>query len=541
MSPGFVLWRFVVLVAFGATLLCATAVGVIAVVAPRRPALAPTPPVTPPEIGKADPQPPYVPLPAPEPAERPAPAPVVGTKPRDVPRPTTPDIRPRVIVDRPEVPVLRDVQPLPGPARATLPPEVQEEVNRAIDRGVKYLETQRRKTGPWQDQHPVAMTALPGLTLLECGVPATDERIVNAAKFVRENIARVHPATQTYTFSLVVLFLDRLGDPADRPLLRTLALRLIAGQEADGGWWYTVPELKPADELPFLKALTMTRPRDLGRLTRELEAERRLPAITGGGAVPEKEKDPTKGPGLAPLTPPSDEEIDRALGELPAGLRNLPGLTDEPKTTKRTVKSKRGRSVVVGGRSDNSNTQFAALALWAALRHGVPAERSLQAMAERFRKSQRLDGRWNYSTHVIGGHGSEAMTGVGLLGLAIGHGLTADAERKSALDDAAVKKGLDAMGRFLGPGGPRNLYFLWTLERVGVLYDLKEIGDKDWYRHAVDVLLKAQAADGCWQTGQYHGWSKVMDTCLALLILKRANFTPELTRQLSTGLTRSRP
>ena len=66
------------------------------------------------------------------------------------------------------------------------------------------------------------------------------------------------------------------------------------------------------------------------------------------------------------------------------------------------------------------------------------------------------------------------------------------------------------------------------------------IGEKDWYRHAVDTLLPHQKEDGHWHLGGYPGSNQEIDTCLALLILKRTNFVPELTRTLKGRLTLER-
>ena len=45
---------------------------------------------------------------------------------------------------------------------------------------------------------------------------------------------------------------------------------------------------------------------------------------------------------------------------------------------------------------DNSNTQFAALALWVARRHGLPVDLALQRAEAHFRRSQQADGGWSY-------------------------------------------------------------------------------------------------------------------------------------------------
>ena len=79
-----------------------------------------------------------------------------------------------------------------------------------------------------------------------------------------------------------------------------------------------------------------------------------------------------------------------------------------------------------------------------------------------------------------------------------------------------------------------NLYFLWTVECVGVLYNARTLGDKDWYRWGVELLLEAQHDNGSWHEGGYPGGeiSPTLDTCLALLFLRRANLASDLTRKL---------
>src|SRR5262249_14887129 len=101
-------------------------------------------------------------------------------------------------------------------------------------------------------------TALAGLTLLECGVSPLDEPVLKAGIVIRQAAPKI---TSTYELSLAILFLDRLGDPGDRPLIQGLALRLIAGQCHTGGWGYSCPEITVQDN------------RDLIRVLRELEKQ----------------------------------------------------------------------------------------------------------------------------------------------------------------------------------------------------------------------------------------------------------------------------
>src|SRR6185437_8061892 len=93
--------------------------------------------------------------------------------------------------------------------------------------------------------------------LLECGVKANDPQVQVAAKYLRR---RMPDLTATYSISLAILFFDRLGEPQDAARIRTLALRLIAGQKPSGGWDYYCPSLREDEELGLLALLYKDRP-----------------------------------------------------------------------------------------------------------------------------------------------------------------------------------------------------------------------------------------------------------------------------------------
>jgi hypothetical protein len=161
---------------------------------------------------------------------------------------------------------------LPTPAGAQpvgknpLPAEEQKRVNEALDRGVTYLRRTQLASGSWSNGSlsqrtapgsdprvwAVAYAALPALAMLECGADPTDPAIQKAARFVRHY---VRTQTRTYEVSLAFLLLDRLGEPGDRPLIRSLALRLVAGQNAYGGWGYSCPLTQAAQEKKLLALL----------------------------------------------------------------------------------------------------------------------------------------------------------------------------------------------------------------------------------------------------------------------------------------------
>jgi pimeloyl-ACP methyl ester carboxylesterase len=93
-----------------------------------------------------------------------------------------------------------------------------------------------------------------------------------------------------------------------------------------------------------------------------------------------------------------------------------------------------------------------------------------------------------------------------------------------------------------------NLYYLWSVERVAMLYDLKTIGGKDWYGWGAQVLVVHQRADGGWSAfepndrnllARYPGSDNhTVTACLALLFLRRSNLVHDLTEnlRLHTGI-----
>jgi HEAT repeat protein len=377
----------------------------------------------------------------------------------------------------------------------------QEAINKAIDRGVAALKQLQGRDGKWPHAE-IGATALAGLALLECKVPADDPAVDKAAAAVRQESVRL---THTYSISLAILFLDRLGDARDVPLIESLTVRLLAGQSGTGGWTYQCPPIA-ASEVRRLEGLLQRR--------NELKAGQGLP---GRGK--------------------------RTVRDLPREIQQQVAMVN--------------RAVAMPAPGDNSNTQFATMALWVARRHGLPVDLALRRIEARYRLSQNNDGGWSYTQPMMGRAmrgrppgaplpgmmgSTMAMTCAGLLGLAAGHGARGD---RALGNDRALKFGLLALGTAIGepprqvgrPGfgprvGPANgrvFYALWSLERVAVALGLDTIGKKNWYNWGADLLLGSQQADGSWRAD--YGASGV-DTCFALLFLKRANLTSDLTASL---------
>jgi len=68
-------------------------------------------------------------------------------------------------------------------------------------------------------------------------------------------------------------------------------------------------------------------------------------------------------------------------------------------------------------------------------------------------------------------------------------------------------------------------YFLYGLERAGILCDTEWFGRHAWYREGAARILKAQRRDGSWNGSVWDGKDvefPAWDTCFAILFLKRA-------------------
>lgn len=73
------------------------------------------------------------------------------------------------------------------------------------------------------------------------------------------------------------------------------------------------------------------------------------------------------------------------------------------------------------------------------------------------------------------------------------------------------------------PGGSRShYYYLYGLERVGVLGSMQNIGEHNWYLEGAEFLINAQQDDGKWYSKTEIEPGDVLDTCFALLFLKKA-------------------
>jgi Mg-chelatase subunit ChlD len=181
---------------------------------------------------------------------------------------------------------------------------------------------------------------------------------------------------------------------------------------------------------------------------------------------------------------------------------------------------------------DNSNAQFGVLGLHSAARArvGIPRE-SWERVESHFRDTQTPDGGWGYSR----GGPTGSMTCAGVASLVIARHHLGQAQPAV---DPAILDGLDWLAsKFTveeNPGQGRSFhhYYLYGLERVGVLAGTEFIGEHEWYPEGARHLVRTQEADGSW------GNDPFVDTCYAILFLRRATLPLETEAPALVSVTR---
>jgi Domain of unknown function (DUF4159) len=207
--------------------------------------------------------------------------------------------------------------------------------------------------------------------------------------------------------------------------------------------------------------------------------------------------------------------------------------------------------------ADNSNTQYALLALHAGRTAGakIPKQiwREIQAF---YTRTQQPAGGWIYAKH----HNNRpylTMDAAGLCGLLIS-GMDVDTGREEFVgkgkvkdcgkykENTAVRKAL----KYLQDEYQINFkdaayYNLYGIERVGRLSGLRFLGAHDWYREGCELLTGSspdkdkddlkQAADGSWPAKgvRFDQWP-VINTSFALLFLSKGR-TPVLVSKIVHG------
>lgn len=202
---------------------------------------------------------------------------------------------------------------------------------------------------------------------------------------------------------------------------------------------------------------------------------------------------------------------------------------------------------VMGYVGDNSNTQFALLGLHEASLGGVDVPKEVWQRSEKhFVNSQLKDGGWHYRPdggRNMTGYGSMTCAGIASLYIT-GNELDVSQETGYVNGAApncgnyrqndAIAKGLLWMARNFatdtnpGRGGASwRMYYLYAMERVGMISGLKFFGSRDWYREGAEALIDCQRDNGSFPSTPY-------DTAFGLLFLAKGN-KPVLVNKLMWG------
>lgn len=188
------------------------------------------------------------------------------------------------------------------------------------------------------------------------------------------------------------------------------------------------------------------------------------------------------------------------------------------------------------GAGDNSNAQFAVLALHEAERSGIPAsEQTWRLARDYWLRMQNPDGSWGYRP-TESGTGSMTCAGIAAIIMATDKLERGDARVNGDHVDCcgaqtpndSVERGLKWLEQHFrwkeNPGDPRGhlLYYLYGMERVGRLTNRRLIGKFDWYREAASYLVPAQAQLRGFWTGTGSGETNpTIGTCFAVLFLAK--------------------
>ncbi len=225
----------------------------------------------------------------------------------------------------------------------------------------------------------------------------------------------------------------------------------------------------------------------------------------------------------------------------------VPGERNKPKPLKR-LSVRRTKDGPDNG--DNSNSQYAALGLRAAYDAGISIPGDTVALALRWWKENQKDkaekGREAVSTGTVdlgpprgwcyfydNGHEDHksfgSMSAGAVASMVIYHYMLGNDWWR----DSSVKSGLSWVAAnfsvTVNPGSPCTFgnnertqyhYYLYALERVGMLYGTVKVGAHAWYAEGAKELLNAQKEDGSWEGSD--GSNSTWDTCFAILFLKRA-------------------
>ena len=362
----------------------------------------------------------------------------------------------------------------------------QGRIDSAVRKGVEFLKTAPTpgfSYGKIDDTYELVL-----LTMVHAGVPESDPKFQEYFKKLLER-----PLERNYTVVLQAMILEEVDRVKYQARIAQCAQHIIDNQCANGQWSYGEPSAYVKDVPPSKDVASGAKPKDAGARDFGVSASKEKPKV--------RNKIPVK------------------------------KMKDGPAT------------------GDNSNSQYAALGLRACHDAGIVLPKDVVEKARKWWiESQHDSGGdkgvatggdvggpprgWCYSKASVCDkkhHPYASMTAGAVGALAI-YDYILDMDRKK---DASIKSGLAWLNTnwsVSGNTGPaefaatvaaEHYYYLYALERAGMLMDIPMIGNHDWYVEGAKLLLDAQKEGGSWVAGGGRS-NSTWDTCYAILFLKKA-------------------
>ncbi len=379
-------------------------------------------------------------------------------------------------------------------------PDFRERVGNAIERGADWVRAQQLPDGSFgtYNGYPAAQTALAYHTLRVCGVPRSAPDMQRAYESLRREYvaARDTDRLRTYTAALVMMAIESHGWPERRA--RDANSRYAHDErrrarldEPDTAWMQELVRFVEGNQNP-------------------------IGAWRYGSRVGRYAKGTNRNP-----VDYDHSNTQYALLGLKAASRS--GVEVNPKVYLKALKHLLGAQQASG--PETPRVQFVgqretfSKAVDHARGWSYFSLKGTTDAPDDFRGGRLpglVRGRGAYGSMTAGSLGALVICRSELLGR---RGYSA---RLDARAEQSVWDGIAWLGRhFSVTENPErsgwHYYYLYALERAGVLAGVDWMGEQDWYGRGADFLLVQQRRSGSWsQTGP-----RILTTCFALLFLKR--------------------
>lgn len=197
-------------------------------------------------------------------------------------------------------------------------------------------------------------------------------------------------------------------------------------------------------------------------------------------------------------------------------------------------------------RFDNSNSQMAALAVYAGMQRGVQVPREYwQKVEKHWTQQQQDDGGWSYRrTPKDQGQSYGSMTAAGLATMFMCYQILHGEEYIGCDHNAAYEPAEKSLAWLdknyasgVNPGHYTQYYHYWlySVDRVARAGGLKYFGGHNWFNEGAEELLETQTPKGYWMT------DPLVNTSMSLLFLGRGRRPVAIGKLRYGGLWNSRP